>query len=187
MSFRLAGRTWLSLPLLFATLVLGSVTSVRAAPDETLDASQDMAVSQILNGILSYARWPAGALEADTLRLCVIGATRHAEFLGYHSAVIDGRRIVVERKLPAELPGTCNALYTGTLDNLERDTLVRNVVGKPVLVISERVESCSVASMFCLTAMDKRVTFEINLDAVARGGIRIHPSVLKLARPQVRP
>ena len=187
MNFRLAGRAWLSLPLLFAILLLAPVTFLRAAPSETLDASQDMAVSQILNGILSYARWPAGTLEGDTLRLCLIGSPRHAEFLGYHSAIIDGRRIVVERKTPADLPGTCNALYTGALDHAERDTMVRNVVGKPVLVISERGESCSVTSMFCLTAVDRRVTFEINLDAVARSGIRIHPSVLKLARPQVRP
>lgn len=183
---RLAGRVWLLLPLLLVAL-LGPITPARAAPGDKLDASQDMAVSQILMGILSYARWPADTLEPDTFRLCVVGTPAHAEYLGSHSTAVHGRRIVVHRKTAGELPSTCNAVYNGTLDGAEREALVRNVVGKPLLVVSEQTENCSVATMFCLTATDKRVTFEINLDAIARSGIRVHPSVLKLARTQGRP
>lgn len=183
---RLAGRAWFSLSLLLAALALGPVTSVRAAQDDTLDASQDMAVSQILTGILSYTRWPADTLEPDTLRLCVVGTPAHARLLGVHSATVHGRRIVVQRRTVADLPGTCNVVYSGALESAEREAMVRNIVGRPVLVISERTENCSVVTMFCLAATDRRVTFEINLDAVARSGIRVHPSVLKLARTQVR-
>ena len=36
--------------------------------------------------------------------------------------------------------------------------------------------------MFCLNVDGERVSFDINLDAVARSGVRVHPNVLNLAR-----
>jgi hypothetical protein len=56
-----------------------------------------------------------------------------------------------------------------------------------VLTISEHNPSCTVGSMFCLNVDGERVTFEINLDAVARSGVRVHPNVLGLARPALTP
>ena len=187
MLFRLAGRNWLSLALLCAILVPGRGAFAHGAPDDTLATSRDAAVSQVFNGILGYARWPAGVLAPDTLRVCIVGTPVHAGFIGYHTGLIDGRQVTVYRRTSADLPDLCNVVYAGALAAAERDIFVRGLVGKPVLVISERTENCNVASMFCLAPADRRVTFEINLDAVARSGIRIHPRVLKLARPQVRP
>lgn len=186
MLLRLVGPAWLSFLLLSAPLVL-AVAPARAATSDKQNSAQAMAVSQIVSGIISYTRWPAGLLEQDNLHLCLTGAVEHAEYLGYHSTVIDARRIVVRRRAVTELPATCNVVYVGMLSGAERDALARNLIGQPILVISEHKDSCGVASMFCLAVTDKRVTFEINLDAVARSGIRVHPSVLKLARPQERP
>lgn len=39
-----------------------------------------------------------------------------------------------------------------------------------------------VGSLFCLRVEDEQVSFEVNLDSVARSGVRIHPSVLQLSR-----
>ncbi|MCO2146029.1 YfiR family protein, partial [Pseudomonas aeruginosa] len=41
--------------------------------------------------------------------------------------------------------------------------------------------------MFCLNVGGPRITFEANLDSIARSGVRVHPSVLKLARRQATP
>ena len=56
------------------------------------------------------------------------------------------------------------------------------VAGHPVLTISENDPSCTAGGMFCLNVDGERVSFDINLDAVARSGVRVHPNVLNLAR-----
>lgn len=76
----------------------------------------------------------------------------------------------------------CDALYLGELPNAERQQLVADAAGHPVLTISERDESCTQGAMFCLNIGADRVTFDINLDRVARSSVRVSPSVLKLAR-----
>jgi len=51
-----------------------------------------------------------------------------------------------------------------------------------VLSISEADDPCTVGSLFCLRVSDQQVAFDVNLDSVARSGVRIHPSVLQLSR-----
>ena len=76
----------------------------------------------------------------------------------------------------------CNALYVGTLSDAERSQLFDSLSGKAVLSISEQGDQCTVGSLFCLRVGDEQVAFEVNLDSVARSGVRIHPSVLQLSR-----
>jgi hypothetical protein len=85
----------------------------------------------------------------------------------------------------ADHPGIaddCNAVYIGRLTNEERSRLFTSLIGKPVLSISEGGDQCTVGSLFCLRVGDEQVSFEVNLDSVARSGVRIHPSVLQLSR-----
>jgi hypothetical protein len=76
----------------------------------------------------------------------------------------------------------CNAIYIGRLTHDERTRLFASLIGKPVLSISEGGDQCTVGSLFCLRVADEQVSFEVNLDSVARSGVRIHPSVLQLSR-----
>ncbi|MCW5505571.1 YfiR family protein, partial [Pseudomonas aeruginosa] len=78
-------------------------------------------------------------------------------------------------------------IYLGVVDERERQQVFRSLAGHPVLSISERGTECSVGSMFCLNVGGPRITFEANLDSIARSGVRVHPSVLKLARRQATP
>ena len=95
-----------------------------------------------------------------------------------------GRPVQVRRLLannPA-IVSDCNALYLGKLTDDERSTLFQRLNGQPVLSISERDDRCIVGTLFCLRVGDEQVSFEVNLDSVARSGVRIHPSVLQLSR-----
>ena len=70
----------------------------------------------------------------------------------------------------------------GKLTDDERRQLFASLTGRPVLSISESDDLCTVGSLFCLRVTDDQVSFEVNLDSVARSGVRIHPSVLQLSR-----
>ncbi|AVK07734.1 MULTISPECIES: YfiR family protein [Pseudomonas aeruginosa group] len=144
------------------------------------------AVSQVLLGIFSYVRWPK---EPTVLQLCVVGPTEYADGMLRGMVQANGRRVQVERRA-VDSPGLgtlCNVIYLGVVDERERRQVFHSLAGHPVLSISERGSECSVGSMFCLNVGGPRITFEVNLDSIARSGVRVHPSVLKLARRQATP
>lgn len=138
-------------------------------------------VTQVVLGILSYARWP---VEPTQLQLCIVGPTQYTDDLVKGTTQATGRPVTVQRVL-ADHPSIatdCNAIYIGRLTHDERTRLFASLIGKPVLSISEGGDQCTVGSLFCLRVADEQVSFEVNLDSVARSGVRIHPSVLQLSR-----
>ncbi|MGF6758175.1 YfiR family protein [Paraburkholderia sp. GAS42] len=145
----------------------------------------DAAVRQVVLGIVSFTHWPTTPAR---LRLCVTGRPDYAhglvDTLQAGSTPLDVQRIAFDD--PA-IGAACDVVYFGNLSDDEKQQVRAAVAGHPVLTISEHNPSCTAGSMFCLNVDDERVTFDINLDAVARSGVRVHPNVLKLARRPLTP
>ena len=164
--------------------VLCLLTGVVFAQAQTPGSMADQrakSVTQVVLGILSYARWP---VEPAQLRLCVVGPTEYTDDLVKGTTQATGRPVTV-RRLLADNPSIvdeCDAVYIGKLTSDERSRLFASLTGRPVLSISESDDQCTVGSLFCLRVGDDQVSFEVNLDSVARSGVRIHPSVLQLSR-----
>jgi len=139
------------------------------------------AVTQVVLGILSYARWP---VEPAQLRLCIVGPTQYTDDLVKGPTQASGRPVWVQRLLASStaVASSCDAVYIGQLSADERSQLFATLAGRAVLSISEQGDPCIVGSLFCLRVTDDQVAFEVNLDSVARSGVRIHPSVLQLSR-----
>lgn len=166
-------------------LVALSLLAGPAQADGSATAAQAQqrarAVTQVVLGILSYARWPT---EPVPLRLCLVGPTEYADDLIKGSVQNSGQPLLVRRLLAddRQVAQACDAVYIGKLDDGQRDRLFQAISGRPVLSISEADDPCTVGSLFCLRVSDQQVAFEVNLDSVARSGVRIHPSVLQLSR-----
>ncbi|MFJ2360088.1 YfiR family protein [Pseudomonas fluorescens] len=160
------------------------LTGVAVAQPQTsasMAEQRAQAVTQVVLGILSYARWP---VEPAQLRLCIVGPTEYTDDLVKGTTQATGRPVTV-RRLLADNPAIvseCDAVYIGKLTADERSRLFTSLIGHPVLSISEGGDQCTVGSLFCLRVGDEQVSFEVNLDSVARSGVRIHPSVLQLSR-----
>ena len=139
------------------------------------------AVTQVVLGILSYARWP---IEPAQLQLCVVGPTEYTDDLLKGATQSSGRQVFVRRLLVNNptIAEDCYALYLGKVSAAERSSLFNALTGHAVLSISEGGDQCTVGTLFCLRVADEQVSFEVNLDSVARSGVRIHPSVLQLSR-----
>ncbi|MFJ2282572.1 YfiR family protein [Pseudomonas sp. NPDC087803] len=160
------------------------LTGVAVAQPQTpagMAEQRAQSVTQVVLGILSYARWP---VEPAQLRLCIVGPTEYTDDLVKGTTQATGRPVTV-RRLLADNPAIvseCDAVYIGKLTADERSRLFTSLIGHPVLSISEGGDQCTVGSLFCLRVGDEQVSFEVNLDSVARSGVRIHPSVLQLSR-----
>lgn len=138
-------------------------------------------VAQVVHGILSYTRWPQ---QPKTLHLCIIAPTEYADLLWQDNHLETPQPVQTTRLLSDSplLETDCQAVYLGVLGESERQALFARLVGKPILTISETTRECSEGSLFCLGIADERVAFKVNLDTVARSGLRIHPNVLQLGK-----
>jgi len=146
---------------------------------------RDAAVRQVVLGIVSFTHWPTPPAR---LHLCVTGRPDYAHGLAdplqAGSTPLDVQRIDVDSPT---LGSACDVVYFGNLSDDERQQVRAAVAGHPVLTISEHSPSCTTGSMFCLNVDDEHVTFAINLDAMARSGVRVDPNVLKLGRRPLTP
>ncbi|PRB42531.1 hypothetical protein CQ009_26490 [Pseudomonas sp. MYb2] len=161
--------------------LLTGVAVAQAQKPTGMAEQRAQSVTQVVLGILSYARWP---VEPAQLRLCIVGPTEYTDDLVKGTTQATGRPVIV-RRLLADNPAIvseCDAVYIGKLTADERSRLFESLIGHPVLSISEGDDQCTVGSLFCLRVGDEQVSFEVNLDSVARSGVRIHPSVLQLSR-----
>ncbi|KVC55660.1 hypothetical protein WS58_29800 [Burkholderia pseudomultivorans] len=198
-SGRLSAATWLGDALLAIVCVLGMALTALAGASVDVDGAadtirvatpasradpaispRDIAVRQVVLGIVSFTRWPATPVH---LHLCVTGRPDYAR--GLTDTLQAGSTVLDVQHVGSDDPAlgiACDIIYLGTLSDDERARVRTAVAGHPVLTIAEHDTSCTAGSMFCLTVDGERVTFDINLDAVARSGVRVHPNVLNLAR-----
>lgn len=157
-------------------LVSAAAEHVGAVPR---DESYASATTRTVAGIIEYTRWPA---PAGPLTLCVAGAAQHAHRLdGLRLA--DGR--TVQRRDVAPLPqalGGCQVVYIGGVQPLAMRQLIAASRAKGgVLTIAEADPVCRSQAMFCMVYEPRSVSFRMNVDAIARSGLRVDPRVLRLA------
>ncbi|MHC8316309.1 YfiR family protein [Pseudomonas sp. LB3P31] len=180
---RKAGRVFGCKQMLLAGILclLSSFSCAQPQAPQSMADQRARAVTQVVLGILSYARWP---VEPAQLRLCIVGPTEYTDDLVKGTTQATGRPVTVRRFLAnnPSIVSECDAVYIGKLSGDERSQLFASLTGRPVLSISEADDQCTVGSLFCLRVSDDQVSFEVNLDSVARSGVRIHPSVLQLSR-----
>ena len=168
----------------FDTVPIAAAASPANAANPTI-SSHDSAVRQVVLGIVSFTRWPTTPVR---LHLCVTGRPDYAA--GLTDTLQAGSIVLDVQRVRFDDPGlgiACDVVYLGALGNDERTRVRAALAGHPVLTIAEHDESCTAGAMFCLTVDGAHVTFDINLDAVSRSGVRVHPNVLNLARRPLTP
>jgi|APDOM4702015248_1054824.scaffolds.fasta_scaffold02625_4 hypothetical protein len=175
-------------PLSAARLALVVAVAITAAPltadaqarAEAMPVPSPM-VARVVAGIMSYTRWPNAA---PVIRLCTIGrgpgvdALQHGADLGS-----PGRAVTVApvANLVSAEQG-CDAVYLGRSSGSDARQAVRLFAGRPVLMLGEGQDFCSDGGMFCVEPAADVPRFGVNLDAVARSGLRVNPQVLRIAR-----
>ena len=168
--------------VLLASLLACAVLAPCAAWAQTgaaADARRPAEVAQVLFGIISYVRWPVARQE---VRVCMLGTPR------YGAAIVDtpasslSQRIRVKSPAMASAASECDVVYLGSLPEGEREHLLAQIIGKPILSVAEPGTSCTVGTMFCLRLTEAQIGFDVNLDAIARSGLRVHPNALQIAR-----
>lgn len=157
-----------------------------AAANEQL-AEGRISPEGLIFSVIEYTRWPAADKPA---LLCVTaGGARGADLLrampSRPAALrLDTREIEANRNPPT----ACDVVVFEAWDLSIQRQVLRAQADRPVMSVGFGTEFCSDGGILCLAlphAADRH--FEVNLDAVARSGLRISPRVLQLARPPRKP
>lgn len=144
------------------------------------------AVTTVVVGIISYARWPS---EPNPIRLCVTAPTQYAEGL-FDPILLSAPRPIKAERIAFDSPllsTGCDVIYLGNINAGQKQNFMQRINGHSILSISENDDECSAGNAFCLQFEGDTASFKVNLDALARSGVRVHPNVLQLARKQAPP
>ncbi|MFZ4878114.1 YfiR family protein [Janthinobacterium sp. Mn2066] len=185
-------RSWRRLPLLLGCLLLacatagtdaawaqGAAQGAMPGTPASAEARRPADVAQILFGIISYVRWP---LARPEVRVCMVGAVRQENAIIDTPASAMGQRVRLKIQTAVGAATECDVVYMGSLPDVEREQLLAQIIGKPILSVSEPGTACLVGTMFCLRLVETQLGFDVNLDAIARSGLRVHPNALQIAR-----
>jgi hypothetical protein len=171
--------------LLIVLLVLLTLPGPARAADDPYQ-KRTHAVTTVVVGIISYARW---SREPNPIRLCVTAPTQYAEGL-FDPILLSAPRPIKAERVPFDSPTLstgCDVIYLGNITAAQRQNFMQRISGNSILSISENDSECSAGSAFCLQIDGDQASFKVNLDALARSGVRVHPNVLQLARKQAPP
>jgi hypothetical protein len=141
-------------------------------------------VARVVQGIISYTYWPS---QPHILQFCIVGATRYRPQLLSDLRGTPGRPLqprLIQRAYAPLMRG-CDILYFSADTPATRQAL--QGIDRAALTISERDPACRGGAMFCLRIGAGALSFDLNLDAVTRSGLRVDPKVLMLGRAGATP
>lgn len=166
--------------LLVAIALAMSPPGYRPVSTQIADGATDQAVADMLAGIVSFTRWPE---PHAPLRLCLAGVVR---FIAKRPDGPPNQALLVRALPPSigagQMADQCDIVYFGALPPAAAGRLLAATRPAPILTIAEDDPTCRGGAMFCLRFGPGQISFELNLDAVSRGGVTIDPRVLRLSR-----
>lgn len=142
-------------------------------------SEMDKSVRSIVSGVISYSRWPQ-AISQPTL--CIFHSSRYINALSYQDGTRLSYHAIIVHSLQDASNAQCDSVYFGQETPEQQVTLINMSRARPMLLISEQNAECRIGSAFCLLFNTDKVTFSVNLDSLARSGVRVNPDVLMLAR-----
>ena len=150
-----------------------------------VDDHPSQEVAELILGIIHFTRWPDSIKD---LQLCIVGETDHADFL-LNTDLMVGDYLIETRTIDdAQLLSnvdSCQVIFFGHYDVRRINDFYAQLYGSPVLTIEEWNDDCRVGGMFCLYDNQGKLGFKVNLDAVGRSQVRIHPGVLRLGQRRI--
>jgi hypothetical protein len=132
-----------------------------------------------------YVRWPQSARDGD--EVFVIGVLGTDPFGRALDDVVRGNRIdnkpvVIRRAAKLSDLGSCEIVFVGVSEEGHLEKILAEVAKVPVLTVSDMPQFVERGGMIGLARVDRRVQFEVNLDAAERAGLAFGSQLLRLAR-----
>ncbi|WP_442796759.1 YfiR family protein [Pantoea vagans] len=160
--------------IVFAVFVLYLII-----PHFALAEIKDAKANRIVSGIISFTHWPGLKSPPE---LCVISSAQHLSLPGKSVSPVATFTVVYLANVSDLMRHRCDAVYFGDQTPQKQADVIQQFRGKAVLTLAENNAECTVGAAFCLIFQSDHTHFSVNLDSLARSGVRVSPDVLMLSR-----
>jgi len=138
----------------------------------------------MLYNFAKFVDWPAAALAPGAP--FVIGIVGNDPFgirfdASLRDKAVNGHPIVVRRFALADDMKGCQVLFLSAADPARARRVLQSFARAPVLTVGEGEHFAAIGGVIGFVMDDRRVRFEINLDAAHRAGLQISSKLLRLA------
>ena len=148
------------------------------------ESAESQVKAAFVYNFTKFIQWPIRTLPPGEpkVSLCVLGDDPLGDSLeSLTGKTTSGRQLSVRRIPRVEDSGHCQIVY---ICKSERDQ-ARNIlkgIKEGILTIGEMSHFTSSGGIINLLIVENRISFEINVDAAERAGLKINSQLLKLAK-----
>jgi len=167
-------RPWLSL--------IGMALSIMTAQAQSANSMAEYRVkAAYIYNFAKYVDWPPA--EAKEFHVCSAGR----DDLGGALSALDnrlaqGRAIQVRQNVSMDQLKGCQIIFVGERDSKLLTSVVRQMWGTPVLIVSDNPQAVETGAHITLASAEDRVEFDVNLATLQRSNLKASSQMLKLAR-----
>lgn len=144
------------------------------------DTSEEIAVKTgFIFNFFKFIEWSADMAGKDSFLLCSYGKGEISDGLQLlDGKTVNGKVLNVKTNTTKETLQTCHMAYLEEFNA----ALLRDLQNSPVVTISDSAEFAKQGGIIGLVSESEHLSFEINLDAAQKKGLRISTPMLKLAK-----
>ncbi len=184
-SFPLSRRVCPRAFIIFCFVLLHMQTPVTAAAQEQSAGEYELKAAVLYN-LTQFVQWPSSN-DPDPrapFQLCVLGWDPFGNSLTSITAnkSVNGRPLAVRRLRTSSEVRACNVLYISSSERQSIVPTLASLKSASVLTVGEMSHFADRGGMVQFTLEEKRVRFDINLDAASNAGLKISSRLLVLAR-----
>jgi len=164
-----------------AAVVLTSLGAVPAVAQSTNSMAEYRVKAAYIYNFAKYVDWPV--VDSKEFHVCTAGR----DDLGGALSALDrrlaqGREIQVRQNVTMDQLKDCQIIFVGEKDSKLLTSVVRQLWGAPVLIVSDNQQAAEAGAHITLASADDRVEFDVNLATLQRANLKASSQMLKLAR-----
>jgi hypothetical protein len=166
----------------YLVLALAAVCCV-LSDDATAAASEHQVKAAFIYNFSRFVQWPGPETDKPFI-IGVIGKDPFGPVLdeAMQGKRVNGRELVVRRFSRIEGVVNCNILFVASSEENNLERILTALHGVPVLTIGEMNQFAERGGMINLITQGNRIRFEINVEAIERGGLKVSSDLLRLAK-----
>lgn len=162
----------LAIALACAFPVAGRAADI--APEYALKAA-------FIYNFAAFTDWPPGT--GNILNLCVVGKNPFGQSLSrLEGKTIGDMRVTIRLPAEGESLRSCQILFISAAEQANIARLLEEIKGAPVLTVAEGPGLVQQGVVIALFMEQRRITFEVNLEAARRARLSISSKLLRLAK-----
>jgi len=177
----MAPKVTLLIPLLLSSFISGTLSVY----GETRSLQEYEVKAAFLFNFAKFVEWPANAFTSadEPIILGILGADPFGDSLKpLEEKTAGGRRLVIKRFVSAEALEKCHILFVSRSSAKDFPQILPTTRNWNVLTVGEVRGFTEAGGIINFVLVDKKIRFEINVDAAQQAGLKISSQLLKVAK-----